>query len=102
MKDAEIKEVSGDKLDSLLEMVFYAFFTSPGDVEKLIKNKHYFKEDLCYAIYEDDNPVSGIMLKPIPQNVRGVIKNMCGVAEVVTNPEARRKGYAKKLMQVPI
>jgi predicted acetyltransferase len=100
MKDAEIRDVSGDKIDSLLEMVFYAFFTTPGDIERLIKNKHYFKEDLCYAIYEDDKPVSGLMLKPIPQNVRGVIKNMCGVAEVVTNPEARRQGYAKKLMNL--
>ncbi|MHA1218084.1 MAG: GNAT family N-acetyltransferase [Candidatus Heimdallarchaeaceae archaeon] len=100
MKDVEIKEVSGDEIDPLLEMVFYAFFSTPGDIERLLKNKHYFKEDLCYAIYEDDKPVSGLMLKPILQNVRGTIKKMCGVAEVVTDPEARRKGYAKKLMDL--
>ncbi|MBY9000782.1 MAG: GNAT family N-acetyltransferase [Candidatus Heimdallarchaeota archaeon] len=100
MKEIQIKELRGDDIDPILEMAFYAFFSSPGNVEQLIKNKPFFKEDLCYALYEDDKVVAGLMLKPIMQNVRGSVKPMCGVAEVVTKPEARRQGYANKLMNL--
>ena len=98
MNKVEIKELRGENIDPILEMTFYAFFTTPGNLEQLAKNKPYFKEDLVLVVYENDKPVSGLMCKPIPQNVRGTMKSMCGVAEVVTNPEARRKGYAKQLM----
>ena len=100
MKDIQIKELRGEDIDPILEMAFYAFFSSPGNLEQIMKNKHYFKEDLCLALYEDNKVAAGLMCKPIPQNVRGTIKEMCGVAEVVTNPEARRQGYAKKLMNL--
>ena len=98
MKEIRIEELRGEDIDPILEMAFYAFFSSPGNLEQMIKNKPFFKEDLCLALYENDVSVAGLMCKPIMQNVRGTIKSMCGVAEVVTKPEARRQGYSKKLM----
>ncbi|MHA1200893.1 MAG: GNAT family N-acetyltransferase [Candidatus Heimdallarchaeaceae archaeon] len=102
MKKIRIEELQGENIDPILEMAFYAFFSSPGNLEQMIKNKPFFKEDLCLALYENDEVVAGLMCKPIMQNVRGAIKPMCGVAEVVTKPEARRQGYSKKLMNLAL
>lgn len=100
MNKIKIKELRGEEIDPILELTLYAFYQSPSDIEQLTKLKPYFKEDLCLALYEDEKLAAGLMLKPIPQNVRGIIKPMCGVAEVVTYPEARRKGFAKQLMEL--
>ena len=97
MDKIEIKEFDGQN-DEAIEMAFYAFYPTPGDVEGIKKLKHYFKDDTSFILYENGKPVSAIICKPIPQNVRGVIKPMCGLQNVATNPEARRKGYSKQLM----
>ncbi|MHA2357777.1 MAG: GNAT family N-acetyltransferase [Candidatus Heimdallarchaeaceae archaeon] len=98
MAKIEIKEFKGEEMDHAIDLAFYAFAPSPGSSEKMQQLKPYFKEDTAYVLYEDDNPVSALVCKPIPQNVRGVIKSMCGIQNVATHPEARRKGYSKKLM----
>lgn len=100
MNKVEIKELKGEDVDPILELTFYAFFPTPGNIEQIMKRKPYMKEDTCLVLYENEKPVSGIICKPIPQNVRGVIKDMCGISEVATHPEGRRKGYAKKLMKL--
>ncbi|MHA1667024.1 MAG: GNAT family N-acetyltransferase [Candidatus Heimdallarchaeaceae archaeon] len=100
MAKIEIKELQGEDIDPVIKNAQYAFYPSPGDLEKLLKNKPYFKEDLCLVLYENDEAVSSLKLKPLTQNVRGKIKSMCGVGDVATNPKARRKGYVKKLMMV--
>ncbi|MCG3225595.1 MAG: GNAT family N-acetyltransferase [Candidatus Heimdallarchaeota archaeon] len=99
MNKVEIKELRGEDVDPILELAFYAFFPTPGNIEQIMKRKPYMKEDTCLVLYENEKPVSGLICKPIPQNVRGVIKDMCGISEVATHPEGRRKGYAKKLMK---
>ncbi|NPD89471.1 MAG: GNAT family N-acetyltransferase [Asgard group archaeon] len=100
MNKVEIKELRGEDVDPILELAFYAFFPTPGNIELIMKRKPYMKEDTCLVLYENEKPVSGLICKPIPQNVRGVIKDMCGISEVATHPEGRRKGYAKKLMKL--
>lgn len=97
MDKIEIKEFDGQN-DEAIKMAFYAFYPTPGDVESLTKLKSYFKDDTSFILYENGKPVSAIICKPIPENVRGVIKPMCGLQNVATEPEARRKGYSKKLM----
>ncbi|MCE7742090.1 MAG: GNAT family N-acetyltransferase [Candidatus Heimdallarchaeota archaeon] len=97
MEKIEIIEIDGQN-DEAIEMAFYAFYPSPGDVDTIKKMKPYFKDDTSLILYEDDKPVSAIICKPIPQNVRGIIIPMCGLQNVATDPEARRKGYSKKLM----
>ncbi len=98
MDKIEIKEFQGQE-DEAIEMAFYAFYPTPGDLERLTKMKHYFKDDTSFILYENNKPVSALICKPIPQNVRGKIKPMCGIQNVATNPEARRKGYSKQLMK---
>jgi predicted acetyltransferase len=100
MNKVEIKELRGEDVDPILELAFYAFFPTPGNIEQIMKRKPYMKEDTCLVLYENDKPVSGLICKPILQNVRGVLKDMCGISEVATHPEGRRKGYAKKLMKL--
>ena len=97
MDNIEIKEFVGQE-DEAIEMAFYAFYATPGDVESIKKLAPYFKDDTSFILYADSKPVSAIICKPIPQNVRGTIKTMCGIQNVATNPEARRKGYSKILM----
>ena len=100
MSKVEIKELKGENIDPILELAFYAFFPTPGNIEQIMKRKPYMKQDTCLVLYEDEKPVSGLICKPILQNVRGVLKDMCGISEVATHPEGRRKGYAKKLMKL--
>jgi len=97
MDKIEIKEIEGQN-DEAIEMAHYAFYPSPGGLERLMGMKQYFKDDTSFILYENNKPVSAIICKPIPQNVRGQIKQMCGMQNVATNPESRRKGYSKKLM----
>ena len=98
MVKIEIKELKGEQIGPAIDLAFYAFFPTPGDVDKIKEKIQYFTEDTSYVLFEDDKPVSALVCKPIYQNVRGVIKPMCGIQNVATNPEARRKGYAKQLM----
>ncbi len=98
MVKIEIKELKGEELEPAIDLAFYAFFPTPGSVDRLKEKIQYFTEDTAYVLYEDDVPVSALVCKPILQNVRGVVKPMCGVQNVATSPEARRKGYAKKIM----
>ena len=100
MNKVEIKELKGEEIDPVLELAFYAFFPTPGNIEQIMKRKPYLKEDICLVLHENDKPVSGLICKPILQNIRGVLKDMCGISEVATHPEGRRKGYAKKLMKL--
>jgi len=98
MVKIEIKELKGEEMVHAIDLAFYAFSPSPGSAEKMKGLLPYFKDDTAYVLYEDDNPVSALVCKPIPQNVRGIIKPMCGIQNVATHPEARRRGYSRKLM----
>ena len=98
MVKIEIKELKGEEIEPAIDLAFYAFFPTPGSVDKIKEKIQYFTEDTAYVLYEDDVPVSALVCKPILQNVRGAIKSMCGIQNVATSPEARRKGYAKQLM----
>ncbi|MHA1197897.1 MAG: GNAT family N-acetyltransferase [Candidatus Heimdallarchaeaceae archaeon] len=97
MDKIEIKEFDGQN-EEAIEMAFYGFYPTPGDVDSIKKLAPYFKDDTSFVLYANNKPVSAIICKPIPQNVRGTIKSMCGVQNVATYPEARNKGYSKKLM----
>ena len=50
------------------------------------------------GLYENDQPVACTAYVPMTQHVRGQILRMGGVYDVVTHPAARRKGYARCMM----
>ncbi|MHA2407748.1 MAG: GNAT family N-acetyltransferase [Candidatus Ranarchaeia archaeon] len=93
-----IRKVEGKEDEKALELSFYAFHPSPGSLEKHRKFLPYYQETIKYILYENDKPASLIACKPLTQNVRNTIKPMCGIADVASNPETRRKGYVKQLM----
>jgi predicted acetyltransferase len=98
MDKITIRKVTGKEDDKALELSFYAFQPSPGSLEKYKKYSPYYQDTIKYILYENDKPASLIACKPMTQNVRNTIKPMCGIADVASNPETRRKGYIKKLM----
>ena len=91
MDKITIREVKGKEDENALELSFYAFQPSPGSLEKYRKYNPYYKETVKYILYENDKPASLIACKPMTQNVRQTIKPMCGIADVASNPETRRK-----------
>jgi len=97
MKNVKIKQLTGDSLTVNKEMCQYAFCPTPIDEEQTLEQK--YQQD-CYvtALVEDEIPVAVVTCIPLTQNVRGKICKSGGIADVATYPEARRKGYAKKLM----
>jgi predicted acetyltransferase len=50
------------------------------------------------GMFENGRLVSSLRIHSFQQSVRGVLKDCGGIAGVATYPEARRKGYIRKLM----
>ena len=98
MKSIEIKELKDESLKISREMCQYAFYPTPYDTLQSTETE-YLKDTYATALYENDEPVAVASCIPLTQNVRGKIFRSGGIADVATYPEARRKGYAKKLLQ---
>lgn len=94
----EIRKISMKERRALLELWHYAY-TEWTDRE--IKDEQL--EDIIveeiYGLFENGSLLSSVRIHNFEQSVRGVIKECGGVAGVATYPEARRKGYVRKLMQ---
>ena len=98
MKKIEIKELLGDSLEISREMCQYAFYPTPKD-ELQHTEPQFQKDAYVAALFENDIPIASTSCIPLTQNVRGKIFKCGGIADVATYPEARRRGYAKKLLQ---
>ncbi|MBN1660498.1 MAG: GNAT family N-acetyltransferase, partial [Anaerolineae bacterium] len=78
----------------------YAFHASPplpheAEFQEAIRGR----EGVTYlAAFEGDQAVATIAGTVMTQNVRGAIYDASGVWGVATRPEARRKGYSRRLM----
>jgi predicted acetyltransferase len=53
----------------------------------------------CFAVCEDDIPVSVVVSTPMTQNIRGKLFPASGVWGVSTLPSCRRKGYCRQAMR---
>lgn len=98
----EIRQVDGEQmLDILYRLDNYAFRPTPPfpdreEWEARIKTR---KRTLYYALFENGKGVAITACPKMTQNLRGVIFDMGGFADVSTHPEARRKGYSRRLIQ---
>ncbi len=92
---------SEDHLNYLFPLTNYGFRASPPmpTEEEMRGWLQPGTERIIFVIFEDDQVVAGAGCIPMYQNVRGGIYPMGGIAPVVTLPQARRKGYARRLMQ---
>lgn len=97
MEKIEIRELKGESLEISREMCQYAFFPTPADELQAIETQ-YQQDFYVVALFEQNIPLATTACIPLTQNIRGKIFKCGGVANVAAYPEARRKGYAKKLL----
>ncbi|MHA2171006.1 MAG: GNAT family N-acetyltransferase [Candidatus Kariarchaeaceae archaeon] len=97
----EIKIVEAKTEDErriVAEHSLYSFYASPSSLDELLKLQKLQQDVYELIVYEDEVPVSSAQSFPLTQNIRGKLFNMAGVAMVASYPEARRRGYIRKLM----
>ncbi|MGD8456224.1 MAG: GNAT family N-acetyltransferase [Anaerolineales bacterium] len=101
MSEITIRKVEGDeRVDIFHWFNHYAFNPSlPYPDKEETAKRIAEREGVDYLVlFEDDEPVSTIASTPLIQNVRGEIYEVGGVFDVITHPNARRKGYAYRLL----
>ncbi len=101
MSDVEIRQVHGDEfLDSALHIHGYAFEPSPPLPvrETWATYIPILGEATNFVVFEDGQPVAVAASSPLTQNIRGAIYPMGGIWGVSTHPAARRKGYARQVL----
>lgn len=103
MPSIEIRQLPVDEAAAIRIVVpAYAFAEDqpptrdPSEAAALAKS---MQPDQYFVLYEDGQPVATTGNTPMTQNVRGQIVPMWGVWNVAVLPQARRKGYARQLIQ---
>lgn len=66
------------------------------NLQKIVPYHLYTKH---YVLYEDAIPMSGGDFYIYSTNLRGNLLQNAGVADIVTIPEGRRKGFTKKIFK---
>lgn len=98
----EIRQVTGEEIvDYAFPLANYAFETTPSDDkrEDWLKRVPYLQSRYYAVGFENGTPVATANNIPMTQNLRGKIYPMGGVAGVAVHPSARRKGYARQMLQ---
>lgn len=101
MTTTSIRPLHGEEfLDVLFNFQMYAFRASPPFMEKegwanIIRQR---KGVTYHVLYEEDTPLAAAANTVMTQNVRGRLFPAGGVWGVVTQPNARRKGYSRQVM----
>ena len=102
MGDLTVRLVEGDeRLAVIRELPGYAFNSTPP-----LKDSETWQEMLddrpsaeYLALFEGERPMACVAYLPMTQGVRGQVYRMGGVFDVATRPDARRKGYATRLLR---
>jgi predicted acetyltransferase len=98
----EIRELgAADRASVSLPMQEYAFQATPANadlVQALERRQRFYEGNLTLVAREDGDAVAQADGLPMRQNVRGAVYPMAGVAGVATLPRARRRGYARALV----
>ena len=102
MVRTNIRAISGEEmLEVLYQLNSYAFHPSPPlqDKEEWLERVRDRKGITCYALFEGDVPVASVASTPMSQQVRSKLFKIAGIWGVSTLPEARRKGYSRRLLK---
>jgi len=100
MPETTIRQLDGDEfLDAFYPLTTYAFRPSPPlpDQEEWKEIVRQRKGLTTFVLFEDQTPVASVVSSQMTQAIRGTVFGMGGVWGVATRPEARRKGYSKRL-----
>jgi predicted N-acetyltransferase YhbS len=97
-----IRQITADeRLDTMFPLQTYAFMPSPwadGDREAYARRMQYYRTSVSLVAEEDGQALACVSAFPMRQNVRGVVREMAGVASVATHPDARRRGFVRALL----
>ena len=93
----QIRKISAAEVETFRRVNNYAFGRWIDDDLPAVAFLGVEPED-SLAVFVDEQIVSVLRNLPFQQSVRGVLKEMGGVASVSSYPEARRKGYVHQLM----
>ncbi|WP_305782574.1 GNAT family N-acetyltransferase [Symbioplanes lichenis] len=98
----QIRQVSaGERPGTFFPLATYAFMPSPWEDEareKYAQRMRFYETATSLLAEEDGRPLAGVGALAMRQNVRGAVRDMAGVFSVVSDPDARRKGYVRELM----
>jgi predicted acetyltransferase len=101
MSSTYIREIQGDEmLDIVYMMGSYSFGASPPlpDKTKWTQQMKKRKGPTYYALFDRETPAAIAASTRMTQQVRGSIYPMGGVLDVITHPNHRYLGYARRLM----
>ena len=99
--NTSIRHLQGEELlDVLFTLNQYSLHPSPPfqDKEEWLTIVRGRKGVTCYAVFEEDVPVSVTVSTAMTQNMRGKLFPASGVWGVSTSPASRRKGYCRQAM----
>ncbi|MFI5930945.1 enhanced intracellular survival protein Eis [Actinoplanes sp. NPDC051494] len=98
----QIRQISAEeRVDHIFPLSTYAFSPSPwadSDRVTYLSRVGYFATATGLIAEEGGRTVAAATALPMRQNVRGVVRDMAGVAGVVSHPSARRKGFVRQLV----
>ncbi|GLY04584.1 MULTISPECIES: GNAT family N-acetyltransferase [Actinoplanes] len=98
----EIRQISADERPStMFPLQGYAFEGSPGSPADVVAQQarvRYFTTTTSLVAEEDGRALACAAGMPMRQNVRGVLHDMQAIASVAVHPEARRRGFARDLV----
>ena len=97
----QIRQITADETDQVMPVRTYAFEASPltaQRTEELARFMSFRTRNTTLVAEEDGEILASVSGIPMRQNVRGVVHPMLGVAGVVSNPLARRRGHVRTLM----
>ena len=101
MPETTIREVFDQEMAGIFyRLPMYAFTSTPPMPDPEERRQSLLRREGArfYALFEDREPVACAAITPLTQNVRGVLFPIYGVFDVVTHPNARRSGYARRIL----
>lgn len=102
MPETLLRALSGDEMaDAVNRLGGYAFRATPPlpPRDEWLEALRQRQDITCYALLEDGVAVSEVVSTTMRQNLRGALYGAGGIWGVATAPQARRRGYVRRVMQ---
>jgi predicted acetyltransferase len=98
----EIRQIAAhERVEHMFPLQAYAFFPSPwgpAEEDAYRRRMAFYRHVVSLVAIEDGEALACVGAIPMRQNVRGVVRDMAGVASVASHPAARRRGLVRELM----
>ena len=97
--DMEIRKITLDERVEFQALLKYCFGSGSNDDPITESDVSRITLDEAFAVFIDGTIVSTLKNINFKQSIRGVLKDMGGIAAVATAPEYRRQGHTKALIK---